>query len=195
MENKKPFVFAVVGVVVVVIIALVAVSLKNGGVGGPAGGGAVRGKAGVVVKGGDTFRPENEKALSTVEGGTREKVAENIATPTEGSTAAPKNVAVPTVVVATGPSSFRHFDITASGNAYSPSTIVVNEGDVIDVSFTASDKAYDIFFSDFGVYKSAAKGQKVSLQFQGYPFGQYKFMCKDACGGAKVEGKLVVNKK
>ena len=73
MENKKPLVFAVVGVAVVVIVALVAVSLKRSGMGGPvAGGGAVKpGAGGVVVKGEDAFRPENEKALGTVEGGTR----------------------------------------------------------------------------------------------------------------------------
>ncbi len=194
MENKKPLIFAVVGVVVVILIALVVVSLKKSA--GPAGvmpGGV--GKGGVVVKGEDAFRPENAKALGTVEGGTREKVEEKIATPSEGSTEAPKSVAVPTIVVETGPSSFRHFDISASGNAFTPSTIVVNEGDVIDLKFTAEDKAYDLFFPDFGVYKAAAKGETVKLQFQGYPFGSYKFMCKEVCGSAKVEGKLIVNKK
>ena len=120
---------------------------------------------------------------------------EKIATPGEGDTEAPKDVAVPTMVVATGPAAFRHFDITASGDAYSPSTIVVNEGDVVDLNFTAADKNYDMFFPDFGVYKAAQKGQTVKLQFQGYPFGQYAFRCSESCGSTKVEGRLIVNKK
>ena len=71
---------------------------------------------------------------------------------------------------------------------------MVNEGDVIDLNFTAVDKGYDIFFSDFGIYKVCMKGELVKLQFQGNPYGEYKFYCKDSCGGAKVEGKLIVNK-
>jgi heme/copper-type cytochrome/quinol oxidase subunit 2 len=195
MPDKKPLIIAVVGVVVVIIVAVVAVSLKKGA--GPSTGGVkgVVGKGGVVVKGEDAFRPENAKALGTVEGGTREVVQERIATPGENAAAVPANVAVPTTVVETGPSAFRHFDISATGNAYSPSTIVVNEGDVIDLSFTATDRDYDIFFPDFGVYKAAKKGQTVKLQFQGYPFGQYAFRCSESCGSAKVEGKLIVNKK
>ena len=72
---------------------------------------------------------------------------------------------------------------------------MVNEGDVVDLSVTAADKGYDIFFPDFGVQKTAAKGETVKLQFQGYPFGQYKFYCKDSCGSTDVSGKLIVNKK
>ena len=140
MENKKPLVIAVVGVVVIVIVALVVVSLKKSGPSASGGGGVKTGAGGVVVKGEDTFRPENAKALETVEGGTREKVEEKVATPDQGATNAPANVAVPSLVVNTGNSSFRKFDITASGNKFSPSTIVVNEGDVIDIAFTAGDR-------------------------------------------------------
>ena len=129
-----------------------------------------------------------------MQGGTREVLQTKIATPGEGATSTNKDVAVPTTVVQTGPSAFRHFDLSANGNAYSPSTIVVNEGDVIDLNFTAVDKNYDMFLPDFGISKAAAKGETVKLQFQGYPFGEYKFYCKDSCGSAKVEGKLIVNK-
>ncbi|MCR4328016.1 MAG: cupredoxin domain-containing protein [Patescibacteria group bacterium] len=186
MEDKKPLVVGIVGVIVVIVIALIAVSLKQGSTVSPRTGG-------VEVKGEDTFRPENENALGTVEGGTREKVQEKIATPEEGDTATPANVAVPTTVVDTGKSSFRHFDIAVTGNNYNPSTIVVNEGDVIDISLTAEDKDYNIFFPDFGVYKEVIKGQTGKLQFQGYPFGQYKFVC-DECTPS-FEGKLIVNEK
>ncbi|MEK7651036.1 MAG: cupredoxin domain-containing protein [Patescibacteria group bacterium] len=192
--NKRNLIIGgVIAAVVVVGLAWWGLSNRGGQI-GTTGTGSGTAKTG-APKGQDSMRPENAKALQTVQGGTREVVQTKIATPGEGATSAGKGVAVPTTVVQTGPAAFRHFDISASGNDYSPNIIVVNEGDVIDLNFTAVDKGYDIFFSDFGIYKAAAKGELVKLQFQGNPYGEYKFYCKDSCGGAKVEGKLIVNKK
>ena len=87
-----------------------------------------------------------------------------------------KDVAVPPTVLQTGPSAFRHFDLSANGNAYCTSTIVVNEGDVIDLNFTAVDKNYDMFLPDFGISKAAAKGETVKLQFEGYPFRRIQIL-------------------
>mgnify|MGYP001572142523 CR=1 FL=1 len=195
MNNKRNIIIGVVAVVVVVGLVWWGLSNQGGQTGtGTGGGPGTAGKA-VAPKGQDAMRPENADALQTVQGGTREVVQTKIATPGEGASSTNKDVAVPTTVVQTGPSAFRHFDISASGNKYSPNTIVVNEGDVIDLNFTAVDGKYDLFFPDFGIYKAAAKGETVKLQFQGNPYGEYKFYCKDSCGGAKVEGKLIVNKK
>ena len=60
-------------------------------------------------KGQDSMRPENAKALQTVQGGTREVVQTKIATPGEGATSAGKGVAVPTTVVQTGPAAVPSF--------------------------------------------------------------------------------------
>lgn len=189
--NKRNIIIGVVAAVVVVGLAWWGLSNRGGQTG------IIGGPSGTVgaPKGQDAMRPENKDALQTVQGGTREVVQTKIATPGEGASSTTKGVAVPTTVVQTGPSAFRHFDISASGNTYSPNIIVVNEGDVIDLNFTAVDGKYDLFFPDFGIYKAAAKGEIVKLQFQGNPFGEYKFYCKDSCGSAKVEGKLIVNKK
>lgn len=198
MDQVKPWVVAVMGVVVIVLIAMVLILMnRKTGQNSPAAAGVTgQGKVGTVVpKGEDIFRPENEKALATVEGGTREKVQEQIATPNENAVNVPKNVAVPTTVVESSVSAFRHFDLSANGNVYSPNTIVVNEGDVVDVSFTPGDKSYDVSFPDFGIYRAAQKGQLTHLQFEASHFGEYKFLCANTCGSAKVEGKLVVNKK
>ncbi len=194
--NKRNIIIGAV-IAVVVVVGLAWWGLSNrGGQASPTGAGpGTAGKAAVAPKGQDSLRPENSNALQTVQGGTREVVQTKIATPGEGASSTSKGVAVPTTVVQTGPSAFRHFDISANGNAYSPNTIVVNEGDVIDLSFTAVDKSYDMFLPDFGIIKTAAKGETVKIQFQGYPYGEYKFYCKTACGSADVSGKLIVNKK
>lgn len=149
----------------------------------------------VNTPGTDTFRPEQKDALPTVEGGTRVVSDTNIATPEIGaSSTAPKDVAVPTNVLQTGESAFRQFEMKGEGGKYTPSTLVVNEGDVIDINFTSVDATYNVFFPDFGVYRTIEKGKSTKIQFQGYPFGKYGFYCKDICG-KDVTGTLIVNKK
>lgn len=144
----------------------------------------------VVVKGGDAFRPDNSSALATVEGGTREQTSGSIKTPEPGDKPSDSNIAVPTSVIGSGPN-FRVFSLTASGGKFTPSTIVVNESDVIDVAFSAVDADYDVWLSDFGIYKLIKKGTTEKIQFQAYPYGTYSFVCRDACKGAT--GKLIVN--
>lgn len=145
----------------------------------------------------DVFRPENPKALQTVEGGTREIVQEKIATPEVGATSTPESVAVPTnVSQLSGPggeAALRDFEIKAESGKFSPSTIVVNDGDIVTIRLTAVDGDYNIFFPDFGSYLAAKKGETKKTQFQATPFGQYMFSCKD-CGN-EARGTLIVNEK
>lgn len=148
----------------------------------------------VNTPGTDVFRPEQKDALPTVEGGTRMVASETIKTPEVGSLATPEDVAVPINVLETGPSAFRQFEMKGEGGRYIPSTLIVNEGDVIDINFTAVDAKYNVFFPDFGVYRTIEKGTSMKIQFQGYPFGKYGFYCKDICG-KEVTGTLIVNKK
>ena len=150
--------------------------------------------SGVNTPGTDVFRPEQENALPTVEGGTRIVVDQNIKTPEVGASSTPSDVAVPTNVLETGQSAFRQFEMKGEGGKYIPSTLVVNEGDVIDINFTAVDAKYNVFFPDFGVYRTIEKGTSMKIQFQGYPFGKYGFYCKDICG-KEVTGTLIVNQK
>lgn len=186
-QNGKKIAVIVVVVVLVALVAWWLIATLGGGKPGAGGGeGAPLGE--------DTLRPENAEALATVEGGTREVVQEAIATPEVGATDVPSGVAVPQNVVETGPSSFRQFNIEGNGGDFVPSTIVVNEGDVIDINFTAVDDEYNVYFPDFGISKTFARGQSGKIQFQGYPFGEYRFYCKDVCSGT-VEGKLIVNKR
>jgi heme/copper-type cytochrome/quinol oxidase subunit 2 len=149
----------------------------------------------ITILGEDAFRPDNAAALSTVEGGTREELKENLKVPEVGATSTPAEIAVPkssaVVEGASGSAAIRTFEITADNKTYTPSTIVVNEMDIITIELTSVDDDYNILFPDFGVYRQAAKGTTSKFQFQAYPFGDYEFYC-EGCGG--MSGRLVVNK-
>lgn len=142
-------------------------------------------------------------ALPTVEGGTRSLIKTDIQTPEAGmpdstSTAGGTvSVAVPELVITIQSSgtgaALRQFSLVASSDRYAPSTIVVNELDVITIEFIAEDKAYNVFFPDFGIYHEAKKGETKRIQFQAYPYGQYSFFCKDCA--VPMTGTLIVNQK
>ncbi len=147
----------------------------------------------------DVFRPGVEKALPTVQGGTREVIKEIIKTPEPNAkpTEVPKEVAIPKSAVevtgASGSASIRTFEIKAENGKYEPSVFVVNNLDMLTIEFTAVDDAYNLFFPDFGVYIASAKGETKKRQFQASPTGEYKFSCRDC--GKEIEGKLIVNQK
>jgi hypothetical protein len=132
-------------------------------------------------------------ALETVAGGTRTTVKETIATPDVNSAPVSKEVAVPTEVVPTGEIATRKFTIRGEGNAFVPSTIVVNELDVVELRLEAVDGSYDVFFPDFAVSLKADKGGFGAAQFQATQFGQYGYVCKSCAG--EVKGTFIVNKK
>lgn len=138
----------------------------------------------------------HEDALPQIEGGNRETIKNNVATPEKGGVA-PVGVAVPEEVFEYSgsdgeTSSLRLFRLRAENGRYSPDTVVVNEGDPVTIVLTAVDRDYDIFFPDFGVFKTAPQGEEIQIQFQAYPFGQYSFYCQEACRD-EVQGTLIVN--
>lgn len=184
----------IAGAVGILVIAGVvwAVSSKN-----PAGiEGTPTGDAGQVeVKGTDAFRPDNEKALATVEGGTRETIATSIPTPGTGETGVAPDVAVPITVTPVGLGTFnlRIFEMKGEGGKFVPSTVVVNAGDVVQIKFTAVDADYTVSISDFGVSKLVKKGTTANVDFQPYDFGQYKITCaSEAC---TATGLVIANER
>ncbi len=137
---------------------------------------------------------EDPNALPTVDGGTRERIQEIIETPEPGSTAE-EDIAIPRYAAPAGKkgeSALRTFDIKVESNAFIPSTIVVDEKDLVKLEITAQDADYDIFFPDLGVFKELPQGKLVKLQIQAYPFGKYQFFCKNACD-EEVKGTLIAN--
>lgn len=193
--NKKTIIIAVVVVIVLAVVAGLAWYGKRAGWwSGFNIPGAGAPKAGKPVGGG-----AEPTGLLTVEGGTRNEITQNIKTPEPGAISTNPNIAVPESAVNLGggegaSADLRTFEIKAENNKFSPSTIVVNELDVITIKLTAVDKKYNIFFPDFGAYKEAEKGQTAKFQFQASRYGQYKFYCQDICSEATA-GTLIVNKK
>ncbi len=164
---------------------------------------AIRTSTGNNVLGIDPFRPADAGALPSVEGGTREKLAGTVVTPGlagDSSTAINADtlpvegaIAVPeTVQKISGNVARRVFSISADNNAFNPPNIIVNEGDVVVIKFTAVDKNYDVSFPDFGIYEAFAKGTTQQISFQAYPYGDYRFFCTKACSGSPA-GRLIVN--
>ena len=141
----------------------------------------------------DAFRPDEPKALPTLEGGTREILSTSVATPETNSSGLPADIAIPQYVSTVGIASTRSFNISGNGGRLAPNTIVVNELDVVKIIFTAVDQDYDFNVSDFAVSASAKKGETVNFQLQATPFGEYKITC-NACR-TPIQGKLIVNKK
>jgi len=184
IEGSVPLRSIIIGVVVA--IAAVGVWFVSGVGLNPKNPGS-----GEVVAGGDTFRPENAAALATVEGGTREQVEEDMTAPEPGDTPSNPSIAVPTSVSGSGPK-FRVFSIAASDGKFIPSTIIVGERDVIDLTIVAADADYDVFFPDFGVYKKIESGTSGKVQFQGTPYGSYVFTCRDACPSGSASGQLII---
>jgi heme/copper-type cytochrome/quinol oxidase subunit 2 len=142
---------------------------------------------------GDKNLFQGTSTLPTVEGGTRTEVDGTIPTPGVNSTSSVSGVAIPTEVIPGGDISARTFLIRGEKGKFEPSTIVVNELDVINLSFEAVDASYTMYIPDFAVMLSAEKGKTAKAQFQATQFGQYGFICNE-CGN-DMKGTLIVNKK
>ena len=140
------------------------------------------------------LNPDDPNALPTVEGGTRIAVATSVPAPNTAGASSVSGVAVPVKVMATGSVSFRQFDISGANGKFSPDTIVVNEGDVIDINLTSEDGTYSMYFPDFAVSLAASRGKTAHVQFQATNYGQYQFYCNGSCVG-EPKGTLIVNKK
>jgi heme/copper-type cytochrome/quinol oxidase subunit 2 len=105
--------------------------------------------------------------------------------PDKGATDTPSNVAVPSVEGIGDPSgnvSYRSFNINIRNNAFSPDTVVVNQGDTINLEITAVDANYSFTQPDYGFNILIGKGEKKTVQFQALQSGDFTFYCA-SCGG------------
>jgi plastocyanin len=116
---------------------------------------------------------------------TREAVPQNVVVPNKGATSTPTGVAVP---AAQGPGdtagnvSYRSFNISIQNGAFSPDTVIVKEGDTVNLEITAVDGNYDFTQPDYGFSDPIAKGKTQTIQFQALQTGNFTFYCA-SCGG------------
>ncbi len=163
-DDKKVLTWSLIGVAVLAIIVFVWYSGKNSA--GPSSG-----------------QPADQagKILPSM---TRQTIPSTIAVPDTASSV-PSNIAKPQMIAPalTGSSaSFRDFSITASGNKFTPDTVIVNKGDRVRLNIKAIDKNYDFTQPDYGLNSPLPKGQTTMIEFQASAADKYTFFCK-SCGG------------
>jgi heme/copper-type cytochrome/quinol oxidase subunit 2 len=168
MSNTKKIMLAVIVIVVVIIIVALSgwyVNMKRASVASPSGSGTT--------------------GLVTPTSSTRTDAPTNVAVPDKGASNVAANVAVPVVQGAGDPAgnvSYRSFNIAIQNGAYTPNTVVVKQGDTVDLEFTAADAAYDFTQPDYGFNAAIAKGKTQKIQFQALATGNFIFYCA-SCGG------------
>jgi len=115
---------------------------------------------------------------------TRTPVPADVTAPVVGQQVA-SSVAPPQVVTPANShtaSQLRSFTITANHNAFTPSTIIVNQGDIVNIVVSAVDKNYDFTQPDYGFKQAIPKGQSKQIQFGATASGKFSFYCA-SCGG------------
>ena len=126
----------------------------------------------------------------------RSEVEVDIVVPEKDDVVEDEKIAVPKVVSSAAPnveSKFRSFDIVASEGVFTPSEIIVNEGDTVHVDFSSEDGEYDITFPSYGMKQTASAGQTKVLEFQANQSGKFLYYC-ESCGGeeSSATGNIIV---
>jgi heme/copper-type cytochrome/quinol oxidase subunit 2 len=91
----------------------------------------------------------------------------------------------------------RVFAISAKNNSLSENKLVVYEGDIVSIRFSAEDRNYDLTFPDFNISQNTPAGITKILEFQTQNSGNYPFLCttcdsNNPFSPNKVKGELVV---
>lgn len=168
--DKKNIVGISVAVVAVAVVLIVVVSGLN------------KQRNGIPVK-----QAPGDLSSQTEKIVTREASPKDIVVPNKDSKIFPENVAKPSIVAPGSPtnnSSYRSFDIKAVNNEFTPNTIIVNEGDTMNINVTAVDKDYDFTQPDFGFKMVIKRGktEKIQATFPVGASGKFTFYCA-SCGG------------
>ncbi len=85
------------------------------------------------------------------------------------------------------------FDMTVGASGYSPATLTVRQGNLVQIKLTATDGNYDFSLPYLGIYASVNKGETKNISFGATTSGSYIFECRDFCpSGSKIQGALIV---
>lgn len=153
-----------------------------------------------------TFRCKTEVVLPGISPGEEELIddekqtvtepreREPVRTPEPGEESPDEETAVPIDTSPIGGVAYRTFEIRGENNRFSPSRLIVNEGDSLVLNFLAVDGDYNLFIPDLGVFISASEGESKRHIFQASTAGDYEFYCRDICS-EETRGVLIVNPK
>lgn len=116
---------------------------------------------------------------------TVQEVSSDVKVPDADAADVAKDVAVPKVVSDAAPgveAKFRAFDVKVENGSFSPSTIIVRQGDTANIKFTAVDRDYDFVQPDYGLSSKLLRGKTQLIEFAGVNPGKFTFYCS-SCGG------------
>ena len=83
--------------------------------------------------------------------------------------------------------------INMKDNAFTPNNLVAYKGQIISISFKATDKTYDISVNKLGLYILVPTNTTKSMDFQATTAGEFTFECKENCPDApNAKGTLVI---
>lgn len=93
-----------------------------------------------------------------------------------------------------GTTGTKEFTVTGSGFKFSPSTLTVNKGDKVKITFVNSGGTHNFILDQFGVKtKTLGTGQQETVEFTADKAGSFEYYCSVANHKAMgMKGMLVV---
>ncbi len=88
----------------------------------------------------------------------------------------------------------KEFTMTAKQFEFTPSTITVNQGDLVKLTITSTDVAHGISIPDFDINENISPDQITTIEFIADKTGTFTFSCSVYCGSNhnEMEGTLIV---
>ena len=148
-----------------------------------------RGNVGLLTPSGNSSVTNSQESAPQASA-TAAPVPANVTVPNEGDKNVSSSVAVPSLQTSAHPSGgasqYRQFNINTNNNEFTPATIAVNKGDIVDLEVSAVDKDYDFTQPDYGFSDLSVlpikKGEITKVQFEAVTAGKFTFYCS-SCGG------------
>ena len=89
----------------------------------------------------------------------------------------------------------KEFTITAKKFDFTPSTITVNQGDIVKLTVTSTDVAHGIKISEYDIDERLEPNEEVIIQFTADKPGTFPIICSVFCGSGhgEMRGSLIIN--
>ncbi len=85
------------------------------------------------------------------------------------------------------------FNMTVSASGFSPATLTVHQGNLVQIRITAVGADYDIVIPYMGISATIAKGETKQISFGATSPGTFGFSCDKQCpAGGKITGEIIV---
>lgn len=88
----------------------------------------------------------------------------------------------------------KEFTMTAKKYEFEPSTITVNQGDLVKISIQSTDVTHGFSLPEFNINERLEPNQDVNIEFIADKTGEFIFFCSVFCGSGhgEMKGALIV---